>query len=418
MTLPYLIDCIGWTLLHFLWQGMLVGCVTALLLTTLRNATPVARYNVTGAGLLVCVMWPVAEFTLRLQGDSTITAQMRYADALVTGVAGTPQQFTAFIQAQMMWIVGLWASCAALLAARMGLGLLWIERRSRDPSGTNAALQASVTRLAHGFKVARAVRLRVVQNLASPQTAGWWRPVILVPASLASGMPPDLLNALLAHEMAHIKRCDYAVNLAQHMIEIVFFYQPAVWWMSKRMRVEREQIADDLAAQHTGAPRTLARALSELERLQFSSPQLTVAANGGDLLRRVKRLVRPDPQALNWTALLPVLGLTAACLSIYAHASTPVVLALDQPPTAIFGSCDKPHYPAADLAARHTGTVQLEFDVDADGKVLASRVRRSSGYASLDETARLEIAKCSFMPGMAGGKPVPALAHIRYVWRL
>jgi bla regulator protein BlaR1 len=156
---------------------------------------------------------------------------------------------------------------------------------------------------------------------ASPVTAGWWRPVVLVPASLLTGMPPDLLEALLAHEMAHIKRHDYLINLLQNAIESLLFYHPAVWWISNRIRAERELIADDFAARQLGEPRRLALALSELERLQFSDHHLAQAANGGDLMNRIKHLLRPAPQALNWKAAIPMLGLALACMSIYAEAT-------------------------------------------------------------------------------------------------
>lgn len=417
MSAAFLIDCLGWTLLHFVWQGVLIGCVTALLLALMRNASPVARYNVACAGLLACVLWPAAELTLRLQGDSMVTAQMRFADALFTTASAGPRGLSAFLQAQMLWIVGLWAACAALLAARMGLGLLWIARSSRGQR-TDAGLQMTATRLARGFGVARQVRLRVVQNLASPQTAGFWRPVILVPASLVTGMPADLLEALLAHEMAHIKRHDYLVNLAQHAIEIALFYQPAVWWISGRIRAEREQIADDMAARQSGAPRTLARALSELERMQFSAPNLALAANGGDLLARVTRLIRPAPQSVSWAAMLPALGLATACISLYAQAAVPLARTVEQPATLLFSSCAKPSYPAADLLAGHTGTVRLYFEVGADGRVQAAQVERSSGHPGLDEEARSAIAKCRFRPALAGGEPVRAGTRVQYVWTL
>jgi hypothetical protein len=153
-------------------------------------------------------------------------------------------------------------------------------------------------------------------------TAGWWRPIVLVPAALATGMPTHLLEALLAHELAHIKRHDYLVNLAQGAIEIVLFYHPTVWWLSNRIRVEREQIADDLAASMLGEPRRLALALSELDQFQFTTPQLAHAAHGGNLMSRIKRLVRPDTEPLNWKMAVPILGLAAACAAFYAQAQT------------------------------------------------------------------------------------------------
>ncbi|UUZ48399.1 M56 family metallopeptidase [Massilia sp. B-10] len=193
----------------------------------------------------------------------------------------------------------------------------------------------------------------MVEGLTSPLTVGWLRPVILLPTALVSGMPAHLLEALLAHEMAHIARKDYLVNLGQNVIEILLFYHPAVWWISGRIRREREQIADDIAARHTGQPRMLAQALSALERLQ-SGGALAMAASGGDLLARVRRLLRPDAQAVSWKAALPVLALALAGLGVYVNAAAraPSIdsLIVDRPPMMDFRSCAKPVYPADDLA--------------------------------------------------------------------
>ena len=430
MNATTVIDSLGWTLLHFIWQGFLIGCATALLLALLRNARPEWRYNVACTGLVACLLWPVAELNLRLQGGDMVTAQMRFADALVaSGASGAPSGMMSWLQAQIFWIVAFWALCAAVLTLRMALGLLWIGRTERTER-TDARLQSVLSHLSASFGVTRAVRLRVVDHLDSPVTAGWWRPVVLVPAALVTGMPPQLLEALLAHEMAHVRRLDYLVNLGQNVIEILLFYHPAVWWISGRVRAEREQIADDLAARHTGEPRTLARALSELERMQFSNAHLAIAANGGDLLARVKRLVRPDTQAFNWKAAIPVLGLAAACLGVYAHASVrsepgPALaprasadIVAERAPQADFNSCKKPEWPVAALAAERTGTVTLGFKISTDGKSMASRIVRSSGHHDLDQAARSGIEQCRFRPGTRDGKPVEAWMKMQYVWTL
>jgi bla regulator protein BlaR1 len=403
MTAHYLINSIGWTLLHFIWQGALIGCVTALALATLRNAPPEWRYNAACAGLLACVLWPAAELALRLQGGHMVTAQMRFADQLIASGAAGNAGLVGWLQAQLLWIVAGWAVCATLLSMRMAMGLAWVRHTGRTQA-TDAHWQAAASRLATRFGVTRAVRLRVVDDLDSPVTTGWWRPVVLLPAALIAGMPPELLEALLAHEMAHIKRLDYLVNLGQNVVEILLFYHPAVWWISGRIRAEREKVADDMAARHTGEPRILARALSELERVQFSAHHLAVAANGGELLLRVKRLVRPDTQALNWKAALPVLGLAAACLSVFAHASVrhnPFVAV--RAPVADFRSCAKPEWPAGALAAGRTGTVALGFEIGIDGRVVDSAVNKSSGYADLDQAARDGIRQCHFQPGTRDG---------------
>lgn len=421
MTLPFLVSQLGWVLLDFVWQGALVGCATALLLLALRNARAEMRYVVACSGLLLCLLWPACALVLRMGGDADGGAAALPLGQLLIGGAAQADSWLDTVQRNLAWMVGAWAFCAAALALRMVLGLLWIDRAARRQAG-DAQWQARLDTLARGFGIDRAVRLRVADGLASPVTAGWLKPVVLVPAALVSGMPPQLLEALLAHELAHVRRCDYLVNLVQSVIETLLFYHPAVWWISHRIRVEREHIADDLAARQIGEPRRLALALSELEKLQFANNKLVMAANGGDLMQRIKRLVRPTPdmQALNWKAAIPVLGLAATLL--VGCAQTPVADsaadAVTTPPLAQFNSCAKPMYPAEALAKRLQGTVTLQFKVEADGSVQDSKVMKSSGDASLDEAARVAIAKCTFTPAAVNGKPKAAWAPVQYVWSM
>ncbi len=407
------IDIIGWTLVHFLWQGLVAGAATAIALALLRGARPQLRYLVACAGLLACVLWPVLALVLRLRGGAVAGAGIALPEA------GAAPAAAAALQQHMGLIVCAWAACCVALAGRTALGLAWIARAART-GGRHVQWQAQVDRLAAAMGVARNVRLRIVADLASPVTAGCWRPVVLVPASLLSGMPPELLQALLAHEMAHIRRHDYLVNLLQNVAEILLFYHPAVWWISRRIRVERELVADDLAAGHAGGPRRLAQALSELEKIQFTHPEPALAANGGDLMERIARLLRPAPRRNPSTLLaaaLPALALAGTCLAGLAHADV-IVEKPDRQATANFNTCAKPLWPQAALAALQTGTVTLTFLIDADGKVGNSRVDRSSGHPALDEAAREGIAKCRFVPGQVQGKPVQSWMKMQYVWTL
>jgi D-alanyl-D-alanine endopeptidase (penicillin-binding protein 7) len=334
----------------------------------------------------------------------------------------------AWLQQHLDRIVGAWAGCAAAFGLRMALGLVWVGRASHGRAATaqsneERVWQTKLARLAARCGIDRNVRLRIVDGLASPVTAGCWRPIVLVPAALVTGMPPQLLEALLAHELGHVRHHDYLVNLVQTVIESLLFYHPAVWWISRRIRHEREQIADDFAARRLGEPRRLARALSELERLQFSSHHLAQAAAGGDLMARIRRLVRPDPQPLDWRAAIPALGLVLACAAS-AHALAtrdgPVArtAGLTRSAVADFSTCRKPHYPQADIAASHEGTVTLNFRVDASGFVTDSTILRSSGYASMDEAARGALLRCRFAPALRNGQPVPTWQPVQYVWTL
>ena len=133
--------------------------------------------------------------------------------------------------------------------------------------------------------------------MSVPTAIGWLRPVVLLPASAFTGLTPRQLETILAHELAHIRRHDYLFNLLQSVAETLLFYHPAAWWVSRRVRQERELVCDDLAVAATGDALTYARALTQVERLRKSAPRLAVAADGGQLRTRVLRLVGAEPRS-------------------------------------------------------------------------------------------------------------------------
>ncbi|WP_426169004.1 M56 family metallopeptidase [Pseudoduganella sp. R-34] len=354
------IPALGWSLLHFLWQGLLIGCVAALLLHALRNARPQARYLVACIALFMCAALPLANFAWRL-ADAADTGYVLPAPLETAAIAAIPgaadgqgaetalvdvdamASWEYLLRRQMPWLVLLWAAGAALMTLRLSLGLQWVRTRTLpNHYHADATWQARATALAQRMGIRRPVRLGVSDDaLEGPITAGILRPIVLLPASLVSGLPPDLLEALLAHELAHVRRHDYLVNLVQSGIEIFLFYHPSVWMLSQCIRREREQIADDLAASTLGEPRRLALALSELDKFQFTTNHFAVpAANGGDLMSRIKRLIRPDAQPLSWKMATPLLGIFAACAALYAHAmpqavSLPAASAVAAPAPAV-----------------------------------------------------------------------------------
>lgn len=336
--LAHAAPALAWALIDFLWQGLLVGWAAALLLAAMRKARSQARYAVACWALLLCAALPLAGTVQRLAQDEAgavasllpLSVAGEAAPRALQSVvpdAGRFAGWEAALQERLGLVVLFWSIGAGLLALRMLLGLAWVRQHSRPGRyRADPAWQARLDALARRMGIARRVTLGLVDGVAgtfaSPVTAGWWRPVVLVPAALVSGMPPQLLEALLAHELAHVRRCDYLVNLIQSAIEILLFYHPAVWWLSNRIREEREQIADDVAASTLGEPRRLALALSELDLFQFTpqfSPPLAPAAHGGNLMSRIKRLVRPETEALNWKLAVPILGL-ALSAALYSWA--------------------------------------------------------------------------------------------------
>ncbi|MBB4843287.1 D-alanyl-D-alanine endopeptidase (penicillin-binding protein 7) [Paucibacter oligotrophus] len=346
---------LGWALLHFLWQGLLVGGVTALLLHALRRASAASRYALCGAALLLCVALPVRHLCLTLaELQAPLTWQEGQAFAQLS-------PWLLRLQAALPWLVAAWGLGVLLMFTRLGLGLVWVARLRRWPEQLEAGWQARLDRLAQDMGLRGRVVLRVVKaELPSPLTVGWWRPVVIVPASLLTGLPPALLEALLAHELAHVRRADYVFNLLQGMVEALLFFHPVVWCLSRRMRAERELIADALAAQVLGEPRQLALALNELAH-GLSQPQPALAASDGDLLARIKGLLRPEAQRPGWRLLAAALALAGTVLMVQARTQEPEA-APATPPS-----------PAAALlpigvSARH----MLVLD-DASGQVLAAK---------------------------------------------
>lgn len=350
--LAALVPAVGWALLHFIWQGLLIGWAVALAMFALRGARPQTRYAVACAGMLLCAALPLAAILTQLadadhgagsapllrvlagQGGGVADAAGQGSAAAMSALLGddTLSTLVTVLRRQLPWVVGLWLAGAVLMALRLALGLQWVAERTRAGEYTiNHYWQRRLSELARRFDIERHVRLGVADLLDSPITAGCWRPIVLVPTALVSGMPPDLLEALLAHELAHIRRHDYLVNLMQSAIEIVLFYHPSVWAVSRRIRIEREQIADDLAVDMLGQPQRLAQALSELDRFQFDTTQLAHAAHGGNLMSRIKRLLRPNVEPVSWKIALPLMGLFAAGAVFYAHAAP-------QPPAVAAGA--------------------------------------------------------------------------------
>ena len=346
-----LVPALGWVLLYFVWQGVIVGAVSAVLLWLLRHASARWRYAVCALALLLCLCIPSLHLLSLLSGISP--AQLR-VDA--------PPAWRAALQAWMPALVLAWSAGVGLMSLRLCLGLAWVGKLRRQAVAAPALWQARLDALAQRMGLQRRPPLKLYAGLASPVTVGFWRPVILLPAALLSGMPVALLEALLAHELAHVRRWDYLVNLLQSVAEALLFFHPVVWWLSARMRAEREQVADALAAQALQDPQRLATALHALS-LQTAAPQhegLLMSARGGALLTRIERLMAPGLDTGSWKMAVPALLLACATLLLQTQG--------------------KPEVSGATLAEAAAGMLDLSvsakhmlvFD-DASGKVLMAK---------------------------------------------
>ena len=287
---------LGWTLLHFLWQGILVAALYALARALAGGRISArGRYAIACASLLAMTVAPALTYWwLGSSGQAARIGALTNWDArqLSPGVAYSP--VTDPWQQAMPAIVTAWFAGAAACSLRLLMGFISAAalRRSRH-APVLTEWQQTLDRLMERMHVSRCVRLLATDRVDSPAVIGWLRPVILAPVGVLCGLAPEQVEALLAHELAHVRRHDYLVNVLQGIAESLLFYHPAVWWISNQIRAEREHCCDDLAVAASGDVLVYARALAELESMRPAHFNAVLSANDGSLLRRIRRLTNP-----------------------------------------------------------------------------------------------------------------------------
>jgi beta-lactamase regulating signal transducer with metallopeptidase domain/uncharacterized GH25 family protein len=381
-----LVEAIGWSLLHFVWQGLIVAALSAVGLTLLRRFSSHVRYFFLCGGMGVMAICPIVTWYAVVaslqpdplsslsESDALSAAEIAEAHAakrlsnsqvvqpdpsqmgLMADSAFQPNplgfgpssvlapdtsisptstseapaegrswqgQLRGWMSVISPWLVGAWFSGVVFLSVHLLLGWRAIQRIKRLASTPASNLwQERLKRLAGRLKVSRTVQLVESTMVAVPTVIGWLRPMILLPTTVLTGLEPSQLEALLAHELAHIRRNDFVVNLIQTAVETLLFYHPAIWWLSRRIRDEREHCCDDMAVEVCGNNVIYARALATMEELR-GRPKLTMAADGGSLLGRIRRLVCPAPDVRRSTWGASVIAITTILvLAIGAYLGT------------------------------------------------------------------------------------------------
>ncbi|HEX6084635.1 MAG TPA: M56 family metallopeptidase [Thermoanaerobaculia bacterium] len=330
-------QAIGWALLHLLWQATIVAGILAAVLSLMSRQTANARYVVScGALALVFSMFVAtavraydpAAAPIAPAAGTTETIQITLTDipVLVAQSAAASlrdRALSALSSARTLLpsIVGIWLAGVALLSARLLVS--WIRARRLARYGAQPAapeLQLMAIRLSDALGLRGAVKLLQSAAVEVPSVIGSLRPVVLIPASALTGLTPEQIEMVLAHELAHIRRHDFLVNLLQAVVETLMFYHPAVWWMSRRVRIERENCCDDLAVAVCGNPIQYARALTRLEELRVSSMTVVVAANGGSLIERIRRIAAGRAEGTlsssRWAAALAMLAVLVIAVAV------------------------------------------------------------------------------------------------------
>ncbi|HET9268449.1 MAG TPA: M56 family metallopeptidase [Vicinamibacterales bacterium] len=352
----------GWTLVHFAWQGALVALAAALALRLLRHATPQSRYVVGCLALAAMLVLPGATawrlVSAPAQGDPmapvrravflrvTPEAPEARHDRFIVGIrrtAGAAVTVKAEGVAGPMvlpTIVTMWLAGVCLLLARLAGGWWRVHRLYHAAATMPPSRWQPVTgRLARQLGLRRLVHVVDASFVDGPVVIGWLQPVILLPVAALAGLTPEQVRAILAHELAHVRRHDAFVNVAQTLAETLLFYHPAVWWVSSRIRTEREHCCDDVALAVSGDAYAYAAALAELESWRAAQPAvLAMAATDGPLLHRVARLLAPPARApragITLTMALVLLFVVGAGALRLLGAGQPAAPPAAQPATA------------------------------------------------------------------------------------
>lgn len=310
-----MITAISQSLLHFLWQGTLLGLVAT---TGLRILPPRLRYAFALAVFVVMATSPLATFAL-LYSQQQPVAQ----PGLILFEPPKVEATGAAMAGQPNWapvILAIWLAGVTLMALRIAGGWILTRREFLGGNPVSEDLREAAARIQNRLGIHRPVRVAESITVRTPCIFGIWRPVVLLPAATIAGLPAAQLEAILAHELAHIARHDFLVNCLQCVVEAILFYHPAVWWLSKVIRDEREMCCDAIAAEYCGDPVLYSRALLTLEETRLE--HMAVAATGGNLRQRIERLTgmdRPAQRSYGPVAMAMLLAVVALAVGVLAQ---------------------------------------------------------------------------------------------------
>ncbi len=295
------------TIFHSLWQGILLAGAAGLVLLLTKDSTPALRYRLFvlclvsfAGGMTVTLFQALSALGGTFESVSVTTSDSAaHSFFPAIGMASIQHWGTnmfQYLHSYATLIVWLWLIVVGIKSVNMALGLRMVHQmKRRQVFTTGPYWEARVALLREQFAISQPVRLVQSALAKAPMVVGHLKPMILIPIGLLNNLPAAEVEAILSHELAHIKRKDYLVNLLQSVLDILFFFNPAVLWVNKLIRHERELCCDDLALSvHTGKRDYINALLSCQSYQTYPMPYvLAFAGNKNQLLGRVSRIVNP-----------------------------------------------------------------------------------------------------------------------------
>ncbi|MBN1924968.1 MAG: M48 family metalloprotease [Prolixibacteraceae bacterium] len=343
---PEMIEALGWTIVHSLWQGLVVTLAVALLLILLRKNSAQIKYFISFVALVVLLAWSGTTFIrsynyanektrlkeqitnnpayLKLQLEEKLYTQNAVEETTRTTVNMQEVKIRSFFQRNFYLICSLWIIGVILLTIRLTGGFIYAYRlRTYRLSEMGEKWLAKIDEFSEKLQIRRKVEAFFSPLAKGPVTLGALKPVLLFPVSAFTGLSSKEIEAIIAHELAHVLRHDYLFNIIQSLVEIIFFYHPGVWIISAQIRNERENSCDNIAIELTGDKVSFAKALAAMQIKQMEQEQLAMAfaSSKGNILQRIKRIQKQVAMKTNFiegliAAAVVVLGLTLASFTM------------------------------------------------------------------------------------------------------
>jgi len=324
-----LLYAMGWTLVHSLWQLVIIGAGLWVLLKLFRKNSPAFKYNLAFAALVLTILaafgtflYEVSNLTPNSLVDRTNriflpTQHLEVSSSI--GLESLISMFINWIELQLPLLVNFWFLGAMLFLFRLFNSLSEVRTLRRSSADLqDFELEKMLYRLMGKMNISKKVEIRLTSYGVSPITFGYLKPIILIPVGLIFQLSPIQLEAIIAHELAHVKGNDYLANLFQSALEVLFFYHPCYWWMNQTVKELRENAADDVAIKVGIVPKELAHGLAKvLNHAKQNPPELALAAGKrrNPTLQRIKRILGHPAQTYPQNPIISIPMLLTLLLS-------------------------------------------------------------------------------------------------------
>lgn len=403
-----LIQAFGWALLHSFWQAFFIFACLRLVLLLWPQASASIKYNLSYISLAGIFTWFSVTLWQQIQAVKRVHQAAQFM--IETGIRPSSKvevpviyksqaELTGLFPGLEMWfpvLVAIYVTGVAVMTIKLTLDLLQLQQiRKNQVLPIDEAWEKHLQKLAAQLRIPRRVKLLISHYIQVPVMIGFLKPVILLPIAMFNNLTAEQLEAILLHELAHVKRNDYLLNIFQSIVETILFFNPFVWWISRNIRLEREHCCDDLVLAGQVQPLHYAKALVALEEYRLTVNALAMAAadNKQHLFHRIKRIMEMKTKNINYTQkLLAVMIIAVGLVSIaWLNPSNKEEQRDNKKPVAKQDITTAPIAPAiaAPVITQAVSMIHLFTDtIPADNKRMAERQAKEAAEAGM-EAAKL-----------------------------